>query len=64
MTDEEKAKHPEYKKIGGYEKTFVAPKEDKQKWWDNLLDSDKQECFNLPNFDANKFVECLGIEHI
>ena len=64
MTDEEKAKHPEYKTIGGYVKTFVVTKEDKQKWWNSLSDADKQKCYNLPNFNADKFVECLGIEHI
>ena len=64
MTDKEKEKHPEYKTIGGYIKTFVATKEDKQRWWDSLSDTDKQKCYDLPNFDADKFVECLGIEHI
>ena len=24
----------------------------------------KQKCYDLPNFNADKFVECLGIEHI
>ena len=64
MTDEEKEKHPEHKTIGGYVKTFIATKEDKQKWWDSLSDTDKQKCYDLPNFNADKFVECLGIEHI
>ena len=31
MTEEEKENHPEYKTIGGYIKTFVATKEDKEK---------------------------------
>lgn len=64
MSDKEKTEHPEYKTIGGYVKTYIATKEDKQKWWDNLSEADKQECYNLPNFDADKFVECLGIDHI
>ena len=64
MSDEEKAKHPEHNTIDGYVKTFFATKEDKQNWWDNLSDADKQKCYDLPNFDADKFVECLGIEHI
>lgn len=64
MTDEEKERHPEYKTIGGYVKVFVATKEDKQKWWDSLSEEDKQECYELPNFDADKFVECLGIKHL
>ena len=64
MTVEEKERHPEYKTIGGYVKAFVATKEDKQKWWDSLSEEDKQECYELPNFDADKFIECLGIEHL
>ena len=64
MTDEEKERHPEYKTIGGYVKTFTATAEDKQKWWDSLSKSDKNEVKALPNFDADKFCECVGIEHI
>ena len=64
MTDEEKERHPEYKTIGGYVKTFTATAEDKQKWWDSLSKSDKNEVKALPNFDADKFCECVGIEHL
>ena len=64
MSEEEKERHPEYKTIGGYLKVIEVTKEDKQKWWDNLSQEDKEECFNLPNFDTDKFCECLGIEHI
>ena len=64
MTDEEKERHPEYKTIGGYVKTFTATAEDKQKWWDSLSESDKNEVKALPNFDADKFCECVGIEHL
>lgn len=64
MTDVEKENHPEHETIGGYVKVFIATKKDKQKWWDALSEEDKQECYELPNFDAYKFIECLGIEHI
>ena len=64
MTDEEKKNHPEYKTIGGFVKTFTATAEDKQKWWDSLSESDKNEVKALPNFDAGKFCKCVGIEHI
>ena len=64
MTDEEKEKHPEHKTIGGFVKVFVATAEDKQKWWDSLSKEDKDEVKNLPNFDADKFCKCVGIEHI
>ena len=62
MTDEEKEKHPEHKTIGGYIKTFVVTTEDKQKWWDELLEEEKKAIIMLPNFDADKFRECTGIE--
>ena len=62
MTEEEKEKHPEYKTIGGYVKVFKVTAEDKQKWWDGLSKTDKQEVLNLPNFDANKFYECTEIK--
>ena len=64
MTDEEKGNHPEYKTIGGFVKTFTATAEDKQKWWDSLSESDKNKVKALPNFDADKFCKCVGIEHI
>ena len=64
MSDEEKENHPEYKTIGGFVKVFTATTEDKQKWWDSLSESDKNEVKTLPNFDADKFCKCVGIEHI
>jgi hypothetical protein len=36
--------------------------EDKQKWWDNLSEEDKQAVLDLPNFDKDKFKQCTGIE--
>ena len=60
MTEEEKENHPEYKTIGGYVKTFVATKDDKEKWW-NELDEDKKDIIKaLPNFDFDKFRQCVG----
>ena len=60
MTEEEKEKHPEYKTTGGFVKTFVATKEDKEKWW-NELDEDRKDIIKaLPNFDFNKFRQCVG----
>ena len=60
MTEEEKENHPEYKTIGGYIKTFVATKEDKEKWWNNLSVTDKDTIKALPNFDFDKFRQCVG----
>ena len=61
MSDEEKENHPEYKTIGGYIKTFIVKQEDKQKWWDELDDRDKEAVRSLPNFDADVFKSCTGI---
>lgn len=62
IKDEEKSNHPEYTTIGGYLKINAVTKEDKQKWWDNLSDEDKQAVYDLPNFDADRFEECTGIK--
>jgi hypothetical protein len=61
MTDKEKEEHPEYKITGGYLKV-VERVADRQRWWDELSESDKQEVMSLPNFDANIFFECTGIK--
>jgi hypothetical protein len=61
MTDKEKDEHPGYKTTGGYLKV-VGCEGDKQKWWDELPDSDKQVIMSLPNFDADIFFECTGIK--
>lgn len=64
ITDEEKENHKEYKTTGGYVKKYTVTTKDKQKWWDNLSEEDKNEVKALPNFDEKKFCECVGIEHI
>ena len=60
MTEEEKENHPEYKTTGGYVKIFVATKEDKEKWWNDLSVEDKNAIRALPNFDFDKFRQCVG----
>lgn len=62
MTDEEKESHPEWLVNGGYLRVTRHTTEDKQKWWDGLLDFEKSAVMNLPNFDADIFKECTGIE--
>ena len=64
MSEEEKEAHPEYKSVGGYIKTFNATKEDKQKWWDELSETEKKTVKSLPNFNSEKFCKCVGIYHI
>ena len=61
MTGKEKEEHPEYKIAGGY-LNVVEHEGDRQIWWDELSESDKQEVMSLPNFDANIFYECTGIK--
>ena len=62
MTEEEKANHPEYKTIGGYIKTFIITNAERQVWWNNLSDENKQAVYSIPNFDADKFEMCTGIK--
>ena len=62
MTDEEKANHPEYKTIGGYIKVCIVTDKDRQDWWNDLSEEDKQVVYDIPYFDAEKFKKCTGIE--
>ena len=39
-----------------------ATLEDIQKWWDELIEDDKNTVKSLPNFDAEKFYLCTGIK--
>lgn len=60
MTEKEKEEHPEYETIGGYVNTIAATKEDKEKWWNDLAENDKEIIRALPNFDFDKFRQCVG----
>ena len=60
MTEKEKEEHPEYEITGGCTKTVVATKEDKEKWWNDLAESDKEVIRALPNFNFDKFRQCVG----
>ena len=62
MTEEEKAKHPEYSTIGGYLKEVYVNDDDRQKWWNELNEYSKNAVRSLPNFDATIFYECTGIK--
>lgn len=59
MTEEEKAENLEYKTTGGFLKHI---KVDKQAWWNELSESDKNEIYALPNFDKEKFEKCVGVK--
>ena len=62
MSEMEKQEHPEYVTIGGYLKTVTVSKANKQAWWNDLKEEERQEVLNLPNFDKDIFFECTGIE--
>ena len=60
MTEKEKENYPEYETTHGYIKTVTTTKEDKEKWWNDLAESDKEVIRALPNFDFDKFRQCVG----
>ena len=60
MTDQEKADHPEHKTTGGYLKTLDEA-DAAQTWWDGLDQCKRDIILNLPNFDADIFFKCTGI---
>jgi hypothetical protein cdifQCD-6_20855 len=62
MIDSEKEENPTWECTGGYLKTITVTNRDKQAWWDNLDDSDKESVMSLPNFDKDIFKEITGIE--
>ena len=61
MTEEEKAAHPEHETTGGDLKVLDEP-ECAQMWWDALSQERRQIIMDLPNFDAEIFLECTGIK--
>ncbi len=62
MLQKEKKEHPEYKTVGFFIKCIEVTNEERQKWWDELPDRKKQYVYDLPNFNAEKFLECTGID--
>ena len=62
MIDSEKEENPTWECTGGYLKTIHVTNRDKQAWWDNLDESDKESVISLPNFDKDIFKEVTGIE--
>lgn len=60
MTDEEKEQHPEYSVTGGFLK-HIEKETERQMWWDDLSDRQKDIVMQLPNFDKGIFKEITGI---
>ncbi len=61
MTDEEKIAHPEHETIGGYLKVCDTGKAFST-WWDSLTKNEKSIIKNIPNFNAEKFLQITGIQ--
>ena len=61
MTKKEKEQFPSAETCGGYLKELTRKKASK-KWWNNLSKYDKQEIFNLPNFDLKIFNEIMELK--
>ena len=63
LTDAEKAEHPNHETIGGYLRKRELPiQEAFPKVWAKMDDATKQRFMDLPNFDAEKFRECTGVD--
>ena len=61
MTDAEKVQQPKFYVAGGYLKRITF----KEAWshaWSTATSSDKSRLLNLPNFDADVFMEISGID--
>ena len=61
MTDEEKVAHPEHETMGGYLKVCDTGKAFST-WWDSLTKNEKSIIKNIPNFNAEKFLQLTGIQ--
>lgn len=61
MTEDEKKSHPECEITGGFLKEIKVTNKDRQKWWNELEEGAKKAIRSLPNFSAEKFKKCTGI---
>lgn len=61
MTEEEKELNPTYEATGGYLKE-LDEKDSSQIYWESLSEEEKEVVKSLPNFDAEIFKECTGID--
>jgi hypothetical protein len=63
MTDNEKLAHPEHATIGGYLKNYnLKLQEAFPLAWQKMSDEKKAKWLSLPNFDAEKFLKCTGVD--
>jgi len=63
MTGEEKQQHPQYETVGGYLRKHERPlREAFPIAWAKLTQAERQRWLDLPNFDADKFLEITGVD--
>ena len=62
MTEEEKKNNSNHTTTGGYLKYIEISNNDKQTWWNNLCEEDKETIKSLPNFDSKIFKKITGID--
>jgi hypothetical protein len=60
MTDKEKSENPTFETTGGYLKAYDKA-ECGQMWWNSLSDTEKDIIKAIPNFDAEIFAQCTGV---
>ena len=63
MTDEEKIEYPNHTTIGGF--LSAAQMTIQQAFplaWAKMTQAEKQQWLDLPNFDAEKFLKCTGVD--
>ncbi len=61
MTNQEKIDNPKFHVAGGYLKTFEY-KEAFATFWKETTEENKKKFLNLPNFDADIFLEITGVD--
>jgi hypothetical protein len=63
MTDQEKVDNPKYSVFGGYLKKINKKiQEVFPIWWESTTQENRDKFLNLPNFDAEKFLKCTGVD--
>ncbi|MCI8628065.1 MAG: hypothetical protein HFE57_00905 [Firmicutes bacterium] len=64
MTEKEKEQHPEYQTTGFYLKELRSEEiaEERQKYWNQLSQKQKDIVMAIPNFDKEIFKEITGID--
>ena len=63
MTDQEKKDNPNWDAVGGYlKKINKSIQETFPIWWESTTQENRDKFLNLPNFDAEKFLKCTGVD--